>query len=64
MKTSRSIVNSRREKILETVRNDGDVSVSSLSEMRKYREKTAESFGRSGLQNMRPVWWRMETAFF
>ena len=32
-KTSRSIVNSRREKILETVRNDGDVSVSSLSEM-------------------------------
>lgn len=33
MKTSRSIVNSRREKILETVRNDGDVSVSSLSEM-------------------------------
>ena len=33
MKTSRSIVNSRREKILETVRNGGDVSVSSLSEM-------------------------------
>ena len=32
MKTSRSIVNSRRERILETVRNGGDVSVNSLSE--------------------------------
>ena len=32
MKISRSIVNSRRERILETVRNGGDVSVNSLSE--------------------------------
>ena len=33
VKASRSIVKSRSEKILETVRNGGDVSVSSLSEM-------------------------------
>lgn len=32
MKTSRSIVNSRREKILEAVRKGGDVSVARLSE--------------------------------
>ena len=32
MKISRSIVSSRRERILETVRNGGDVSVNSLSE--------------------------------
>ena len=32
MKASRSIVNSRREKILETVRSEGDVTVSTLAE--------------------------------
>lgn len=32
MKASRTIVNSRREKILEAVRNNGDVSVNDLSE--------------------------------
>ena len=32
MKASRSIVNSRREKILETVRSEGDVTVTALAE--------------------------------
>ena len=32
MKASRSIVNSRREKILETVRGEGDVTVTALAE--------------------------------
>ena len=32
MKASRSIVNSRRERILETVRSEGDVTVSALAE--------------------------------
>ena len=32
MKASRSIVNSRRERILETVRSEGDVTVSTLAE--------------------------------
>ena len=32
MKASRSIVNSRRERILETVRSEGDVTVNTLAE--------------------------------